>query len=179
MSRVRAAFSPRSVVRVVPLVVLWVGLWGTVSLANVVSGLLAALFVLVVFPLPAGDDRRVAPLALLRFAGVFLVLVVKSTWSVVVAVVRPRGHVRPGLVDVELADDSPVITTVVANAITLTPGTLTVDVHTVGGRSVLRVHALDASDPAGVRADGADIERLARAAFPPPRAVAAAGEAAT
>ena len=54
----------------------------------------------------------------------------------------------------------------VADAITLTPGTMTVDVFdTDDGPAVLYVHALEVADPEAIRADGLRLEGLAVRAF--------------
>lgn len=59
------------------------------------------------------------------------------------------------------------IVTVVANAVTLTPGTLTVDVHEPddGTPAVIYVHVLQFDDVESVRADVLRLERLAVRAF--------------
>ena len=115
----------------------------------------------------AEDEGSVRPLAALRFLVVFTWALVVATWQVVVAVVRPRLRLAEGIVAVPLVSRSPVIATFVANAISLTPGTLTVEVSepTVDGSLVLYVHALDVDDPDAVRRDGRRFEELAVAAF--------------
>ncbi len=82
-----------------------------------------------------------------------------SSVQVAAAVLAPRGRVAPRFVTVPLkGDESDVEITLIANYITLTPGTLTVDVSP--DRRTLLVHALLAGDDsAGVRAEVAGIER--------------------
>jgi len=161
----------QSVVRAGALVLVWVALWGSPSVGNLVSGALVAVFVLAVFPggpgrLEGQDEPRVRPLSPFRFLGRFVVELVMSTFSVAIAVVAPRRRVREGVVKVRLRSSSPVIGTIVANAITLTPGTLTVDAEADRVRgTLLYVHVLGLDDPESVRASALDFERLAIAAF--------------
>ena len=66
---------------------------------------------------------------------------------------------------VELPGATPLVTTLVANAITLTPGTLTV---TAGSDpAVLHVHVLGLGDLDEFRAEILDLQRRASAAFTP------------
>jgi len=58
-----------------------------------------------------------------------------ANWQVLVDVLRPRLRIAEGIVAVPLVSRSPIIATFVANAITLTPGTLTVE---IGGGSAGR-----------------------------------------
>lgn len=64
-------------------------------------------------------------------------------------VLRPLSHLRPTIVAVplNLTRDSQI--TVLANLVTLTPGTLSLDVST--DRKVLYVHAMHAPDPEALR----------------------------
>lgn len=66
-----------------------------------------------------------------------LVEIVKSNLAVAATVLRPRGRLSPSIVDLQ-TKSGPIAQTLLANAITLTPGTITLDVNE--GR--LRVHCL-------------------------------------
>ena len=89
----------------------------------------------------------------LRLATAFLRDLVLSSIQVAVAVLSPRDITRPRFVTVPLKRArSGLEITMVANYITLTPGTLTVDVSPDG--STLLVHALLAGESGdAVRAD--------------------------
>ena len=160
------------VLRIVVLAAIWVGLWGQISVANVVFGLVIAVVVTVAFP-PLdhvnGNDVRLGRAAV--FFVRFAVMLCRSTWSVVVEVVRPTLALEEAIVAVPLRTDDPVIVTMVANGITLTPGTLTVDVGPdpePGEGRVLYVHALTLGDIDELIAGAHELEDLAIAAFPPP-----------
>ena len=65
--------------------------------------------------------------------------------------VRPLSAMKPGIVAVPLEDDlTDLEITALANLVSLTPGTLSLDV--AADRSTLWVHTMDASDPDAVRA---------------------------
>jgi multicomponent Na+:H+ antiporter subunit E len=91
----------------------------------------------------------------LRLFVVFLWDLLTSSIQVARAVISPRDITRPRLVIVPLEARSDVEVTLVANFISLTPGTLSVDVGE-DGRTLL-VHDLFAGDSGdGTRADVRD-----------------------
>jgi multicomponent Na+:H+ antiporter subunit E len=79
--------------------------------------------------------------------------VVKSSIEVAQVVLRRRIDVEPQLVDIDGSALGPVDQALLGNSITLTPGTLTLDVHE--GR--LLVHALTQSGAAALR--GGEMQR--------------------
>ena len=112
------------------LTVLWLVLWRDVSVANVVSGVAIALVVLAVFPpRQVTGDHALRPLKLVAFISYFAWKLVVSNLIVAREIVTPRDHVRSGIVAVPVVACSDLVTTVVANAISLTPGTLTLEVR--------------------------------------------------
>jgi multicomponent Na+:H+ antiporter subunit E len=112
------------------LVVLWVGLWGDFTLANLLGGVLVAGVVTTVFrgavPGPAGSLR---PLRFLRFLVWFAWKVLEANLIVAWECISPRNRLNLAVVAVPLRGGSDVAITSVANAISLTPGTLTVEVR--------------------------------------------------
>lgn len=75
----------------------------------------------------------------------FVVELVLSNLAVARVVLRPRLDVRPGIVAYKTQLETDLAITVLANMITLTPGTLTVDVE--DDRSTLYIHTLNVRDP--------------------------------
>jgi multicomponent Na+:H+ antiporter subunit E len=147
------------------LTVVWVGLWGSVTAANVLGGLLVAAVLLALLPLrddPVGARDRVSPLGVLAFLGFFAVELVQASLIVVWQVLRPRSELRQAVVAIEAFGASDRLLTLIANAISLTPGTLTLEVDRE--RSVLYVHALDVGGPEGVERTRRSIARLERRA---------------
>lgn len=89
-----------------------------------------------------------------------------SVWRVARLVTSPSMRFRPGLLRVPLTLTRDAEITLLANLITLTPGTLTVDV--AEDRSHLLVHAVDAPDPKATRDDiVTGFQRLIKEAFEP------------
>jgi multicomponent Na+:H+ antiporter subunit E len=72
--------------------------------------------------------------------------IVVSSLQVARVVLRRRIEVEPTLVDINARNLSPVDQVLLGNSITLTPGTLTLDVHD----GLLRVHALTAEGAAAL-----------------------------
>lgn len=91
------------------------------------------------------------PLALARFLGVFLVALLKANLDMARRVLSPSLPIRPALVEVKTGLESDLGKLMLANSITLTPGTLTVDV--VDDR--LLVHWVDSTP-------GTDLESATR-----------------
>lgn len=152
------------------IAVVWLILWGSTSTGDLLAGLAVGAGVSALLA-DHGPQRLGAlrPRAALRLAGFFAVALVTSSVAVTRRVCAPRMRVQPAVVSVRLPATSPAVLTVVANAITLTPGTLTLDVAVADdGHAELIVHALDAPDPDAVRTDVRRLHALATAAFGAP-----------
>jgi multicomponent Na+:H+ antiporter subunit E len=94
----------------------------------------------------------------------FIYELVLSAWRVAVIVLSPRMDLKPGIIAYPLKVDRDFEITILANLITLTPGTLSVDVS--DDRRILYVHAIDASDPDATKRDIAEgFERKIMEAF--------------
>lgn len=147
------------------LTAVWVGLWGSVTWANVLGGL--AVAVAVVASLPLSEVQRqgvLRPLALLRFLAFFALDLVRASVQVALLVVRPRVRLRQAVVAVPVRGASDALLTLLANAISLTPGTLTLEVERA--RPTLYVHVLDVgAGPQAVERVRAGILRLERLAI--------------
>jgi multicomponent Na+:H+ antiporter subunit E len=163
---------------IVWLTVVWCALWGEASVGNIAAGV--ALSTIVVVAFPVGEERGavVRPLAVVRYGVVFVRELLVATVTVAVQVVKPRNALAEAIVAVPLRSRSPVVAAFVANSITLTPGTMTVDVRpslpeggdddtltTSPSTIVLYVHCLAVTDPDAVRADGLAFEELVVKAF--------------
>lgn len=158
------------------LVLIWVGLWGSVSWANVLGGIGVALLLLLTLPLPPVATAGVVhPLALVRFLGFFVIDLVASTLQVARLVLRRQRPLEQAVVQVPVTGASDQLLTLLANAISLTPGTLTLEVDRP--RATLYVHAIDVSEGAGgvagVRDKMFSVERLAVLALGSPECRAA------
>jgi multicomponent Na+:H+ antiporter subunit E len=150
-------------VRVAWLTAIWIALWSELSVANVLSGLLVAAAVVVVFDTRSAGRVVVRPLAAARFVVHFVVRLMASTAVVARTVVAPRHRIRTGIVAVPLRGCTDAVATLIADAISLTPGTLTVEVG--HDPLTLYVHALDVRDTSAVRDEVRTLEILAIRAF--------------
>ncbi|SHN86672.1 multicomponent Na+:H+ antiporter subunit E [Geodermatophilus obscurus] len=151
---------------VVWLVVVWVLLWGTWSWANLLSGLLVALAVLTLLPLPhVVGGTRVRPLPMLVFFGHFAADLFVSGAEVAWQTLRPGGVRRTAIVQVQLRADSDLLLTMVAEATSLVPGSLVLDLDRE--LRVMTCHLLPARDLEDVERKKAHIlvveRRLVRA----------------
>jgi multicomponent Na+:H+ antiporter subunit E len=127
------------------LVLVWILLWGTWSWANVLSGTAVALAVTLLLPLPAVvGGPRVRPLPLIRFVGHFLVDLVLSGAQVAWRALRPGGVQQGAIVRVQLRADSDLLLTAVAEAISLVPGSLVLDLDRQ--ERLIAVHLLHVAD---------------------------------
>jgi multicomponent Na+:H+ antiporter subunit E len=129
----------------------WVALTGELSLANVVFGaLIGWLAVGVARPLgPYPVFGRVRPFGVVRLVVYLAWQIVVANLKVVAAVLGPRRLLRPALVAVPLDVTTDGQIAALANMITLTPGTLSLDVSP--DRRTLYVHAMFASSPEALR----------------------------
>jgi multicomponent Na+:H+ antiporter subunit E len=67
------------------------------------------------------------PFIILKYVHLFLRELVKSNFDVARRVVAPEVRINPGIVEVKTRLKHPTYRLILANSITLTPGTLTVD----------------------------------------------------
>lgn len=152
------------------LTLVWALLWGDLDMASLLSGLGIAVFVVLVAR-PTGVHgiqlTSFHPVSALVFLAYFLVQLVKSNFQVAWEVITPRSNANRAIIAVPLHVTTDGLATVVGNAITLTPGTLTVDVRRTGDDRppVLYVHVLHFTDVESLRRDVLRLERLAVRAF--------------
>lgn len=133
------------------LALVWVLLWGTWSVGNVLNGLLLAAFVLVLLPLPeVSREGRVHVPSLLRYAGGFLSDLVVSSIQVSWLAVRPGPQQDSSVVACRLRSNSEVIMTMTAETLSLVPGSIIIEVDPP--QRTLYAHVLAADDDAAVTA---------------------------
>ncbi len=132
------------------LMALWVASTGVFTYANSALGFLVGFVVLWWLQTLLGPTAyfRKLPLAL-WFSALFLWEVLKSNLRVAWDVVTPNRLREPGIVAVPLDAESDAEIAVLANLITLTPGSLCLDVSE--DRRTLYVHAMFAREPDQVR----------------------------
>ena len=96
-----------------------------------------------------------SPLRLLRstpymalYAAVFVKVLLLANLDVAYRVLAPSMPIEPAVIELPLRVKTDVAITTIANSITLTPGTLTMDYD--ANRNALLVHAIDGRDPDAV-----------------------------
>jgi len=102
-------------------------------------------------PLYPGTTYFVRVPRVLRLAGYFVYELIVSNFKVMWEVVTPRHISRPGIIGIDLAARTDLEIMLVANMISLTPGTLSLDLSS--DRRVLYVHFMFLDDPAAARRD--------------------------
>lgn len=139
------------------LTVVWVLLWGNLSVANVASGLAVSLVVETVFPLPPiVFGGRIRPIGLLKLIWWWAADLVVASVQVVGQALRVGEHPRNAVIEVDLYSRSDLYLTLTAELVTLIPGSVVIEARRSTG--TLFLHVL------GVRGD-ADIEHARRTAL--------------
>lgn len=122
------------------LTFVWVALTGEYSKANFLLGLVLG-FIALRFALGKSGKRYFLFVPrLLGFMAYFIYEMIKSNLQVAADVVTPPFYMKPGIVAVPLDAKTDAEIGLLANLITLTPGTLSLDVSE--DRSVLYVHVM-------------------------------------
>jgi len=127
------------------LAVTWLLMVGSLNPQEAVVGVVAAMVIayLSYSHLAFLDDIKLGvmlPVHILRYLAVFLKALVASNFDMARRVILPSLPIFPAVVEVHTNLHSPLGKLLLANSITLTPGTLTIDVE----GDTLRVHWIDA-----------------------------------
>ena len=127
-------------------VAVWLAVTGSLTLANVIFALIVSTLALwlIRHQLPGGRNHWLRLGRVLSLVLLFCKELALSAWKVAVMVTRPKLDVQPGIFAYPLTVTTDFEITLLANLITLTPGTLSVDVSP--DRKMLYVHAIDCSD---------------------------------
>ncbi len=128
---------------------LWIVLASSYTPGSLVFGAILALAI------PLWTQRfwphRPALVKPLKAFGFFVLVcydIVVANFQVARQVLGPLDRLRPGFVEVPLDLDDPFIATILGGIVTLTPGTVSIDIDT--DRRLLHVHALDVPDQAAL-----------------------------
>ncbi|WP_121665889.1 Na+/H+ antiporter subunit E [Mesonia aquimarina] len=125
------------------LTFIWVAITGDFQFANYVFGFVLSFIIL--FVITRGDAKyfKIIP-KLIAFIFFFLFELIKANLQVAFDVVTKKFYMTPGIVKVPLEAETNLEISLLANLITLTPGTLSLDVSE--DRKVLYVHAMYVTD---------------------------------
>jgi multicomponent Na+:H+ antiporter subunit E len=149
------------------LMLVWVLLWGDVSAANVLSGLLVGVLITLLLPLPPVPvEGRLHPLSLLRLVIQVMSYLVKSSVQVAWLAIKPGPPPRTAVLRVHFALKSDLVLALAVNIMNLIPGGIVLEIDQT--RRLLYVHVLDVGTDRAVNRfyhQAAEVERLLIAAF--------------
>ncbi len=132
------------------LALLWALLSGDISQFSLITGFVLGYLVLCMMATQSSEKsyfRKVRQTV--EFALVFLRELAVSTWRVAYDILTPTHYMKPGVIAFPLEAKSDAEITLLANVITLTPGTLSLDVSE--DRKTLYIHAMYIDDPDELR----------------------------
>jgi multicomponent Na+:H+ antiporter subunit E len=128
------------------LALVWGAMTGSFTLTNLLFGFVLGYLVLLAAGRILGPSRYHSRiLKVFAFLGFYLVEVIMANLRVAYDVVTPAFRTRPGIIAVPLEAKTDLEITLLANLVTMTPGTLSIDVS--ADRKTLYVHAMFVDDP--------------------------------
>lgn len=144
----------------------WVTLWESVTWANLLGGMVVAGLVLYLIP-PASPVPGVAfrPFAAVKLLFYFLRELIVASVIVAWEVATPGSGINTAVVSVRLTSRVAGVITAVASMVSLTPGTVTLEVDEEN--STLFIHVLHLRSIEETRESVRRLERLTLEAFPP------------
>jgi multicomponent Na+:H+ antiporter subunit E len=149
------------------LVLVWILLWGTVSAANILSGLAVALLITLLLPLPTVPiEGRVHPLSLLRLIVTVAYYLVLSSVQVAWLAVKPGPPPLSAVLRAHLAVKSDLVLALAVNIFNLIPGSIVLEIDQA--RRMLYMHVIDVGSDRAVNrfySQVSVVERLLVAAF--------------
>jgi multicomponent Na+:H+ antiporter subunit E len=163
--------TPR-VVALAWLLFIWLALIGSVTVTTVATGLALGAGLLVFFrPTRLTSERIVLrPLQAASFFGYFQVKFLAANVQVALAVIRHRRvPVHPGVIAVPIVAPTELSTIVLANAVSLTPGTFIIELRR--DPAIMYVHLLQITSVPAARLAILQMERRIVRALGPPGSV--------
>lgn len=149
------------------LMLVWILLWGTLSAANIISGLAIALVITLLLPLPVVPiEGRVHPLSLLRLVttvGYYLML---SSVQVAWLAIKPGPPPLSAVLRAHVAVKSDLVLALAVNIFNIIPGSIVLEIDQA--RRMLYMHVLDVGSDRAVNQfyrQVAQVERLLVSAF--------------
>ncbi len=155
----------KRVVIVAWLTAVWVTLWEALSWANILGGVVVAGAVVYLLPPKATRSETGLNLfAALKLLIYFIRELIAASGQVAWEVITPRNRINAAVVSVRLDSRIAGIITSVASMVSLTPGTVTLEVDEEN--STLFIHVLHLKSVEQTRDSVRRLERLTMGAFP-------------
>jgi multicomponent Na+:H+ antiporter subunit E len=127
------------------LMLVWVALTGSFAFINFGFGFLLSFLIMWVINLGGEDNKYFTRVPkLISFIFFFLWELLKANLEVAYDVITPKFYMTPGIVRLPIDNLTDMEITLLANLITLTPGTLSLDVS--DDKKVLYVHSMYIED---------------------------------
>jgi multicomponent Na+:H+ antiporter subunit E len=124
------------------LMLVWILLWGTVSAANILSGLAIALVITLLLPLPAVPiEGKLHPLSLLRLIVTVFYYLALSSVQVAWLAVKPGPPALSAVLRAHLAVKSDLVLALAVNIFNLIPGSIVLEIDQT--RRMLYMHVID------------------------------------
>jgi multicomponent Na+:H+ antiporter subunit E len=138
----------------------WVFLSGNTSIGSYLLGVFFS--VLILYPFKdmftfTDTTRDVIRKIPKKFIYVYVLFreIIKANFYMMYKILQPKLDIRPGIIAYPFTTSRSISTTLLANAISLTPGTLIVDVHvknkSLKGPGIYYIHSIYVENPKKVR----------------------------
>jgi multicomponent Na+:H+ antiporter subunit E len=149
------------------LMLVWVLLWGSASPANFLGGLVIAVMVTVLLPLPVVPvEGRLHPVSLVRLIVVVAYELIASSVQIAWLAIRPGPPPLTAVLRVRSTIKSDLVLALAANILTLIPGSIVLEIDQE--RRLIYLHVIDIGSEESVarfHRNVARIERLLVATF--------------
>ena len=131
------------------LILVWILLGGTFSAANILSGLLVALVITLLLPLPAVPvEGKVHPVSLLRLLALVGYYLVLSSVQVAFLAIKPGPPPLSAVLRAHLAVKSDLVLALAVNIFNLIPGSIVLEIDQ--SRRMLYMHVIDVGNERSV-----------------------------
>lgn len=143
------------------LMLVWILLWGKASPANIIGGLVVALAITVLLPLPVVPvEGRLHPISLVRLVINVAYQLVLSSLQVAWLAIRPGPPPLSAVLRARLAIKSDLVLALAVNIFTLIPGSMVLEIDQE--RRLIYVHVIDVGNERAVARFYRQIEQIER-----------------
>jgi len=143
------------------LMLVWILLWGRVSAANIIGGLVIAVLITVLLPMPVVPvEGRVHPLSLIRLVLVVGYQLVLSSVQVAWLAIKPGPPPRSAVLRARVSIKSDLVLALAVNILTVIPGSMVLEIDQE--RRLLYVHVIDVGNDKAVARFYRQVEQMER-----------------
>lgn len=160
-----AMYGPREIALrawiLVWLMLVWTMLWGNFSVANTITGLLVALAITLLFPMPRLPvEGRLHVLSMIRLALTVFWYSVISSLQVAWLAIRPGPPPLSAVLRAQISVKSDLVMALLLNTLTIIPGSVVLEIDQE--RRLAYVHVLDVGSPKAVASFYSQLRQLER-----------------